>query len=195
MDVISSSIVNACSFFNFVEATATQTKRRFSDSMVSYSDYEATCADEKEQRTTLILRNVPYSCTQDHLFNLLNSQGFECCFDFLYMPTDLRNRSCFGYAFVNFTTPEEASRAMTRLNGFSNWPVSSQKVCVVDYSEREQGLDAYIVRFRNSPVMHADVPDEFKPHIYSNGKRAAFPEPTKPIRTMRAHGRVGRNNH
>ena len=33
----------------------------------------------------------------------------------------------------------------------------------MNWSHPYQGLDAHIERYRNSPVMHEDVPDEYKP--------------------------------
>ena len=39
--------------------------------------------------------------------------------------------------------------------------MSSQKVCEVCWGNPLQGLGAHIVRYRNSPVMHQSVPDEY----------------------------------
>jgi len=50
-----------------------------------------------------------------------------------------------------------------------------------------QGLPAHIDRYRNSPVMHESVEDEYKPAVFSpgTGDRAVFPPPTKKLRVPR----------
>jgi len=44
-----------------------------------------------------------------------------------------------------------------------------------------QGLAATIERYRNSPIMHQDVPDCYKPCMFQNGTRVCFAAPTKPV--------------
>jgi len=44
-----------------------------------------------------------------------------------------------------------------------------------------QGLAATIERYCNSPIMHQDVPDCYKPCMFQNGTRVCFPLPTKPV--------------
>jgi hypothetical protein len=47
----------------------------------------------EESRTTVMMRNLPYWLLQDKLQHLLNSHGFWCQFDFMYMPIDFFNWS------------------------------------------------------------------------------------------------------
>lgn len=44
-----------------------------------------------------------------------------------------------------------------------------------------------MLRYRDSPIMHGSVPDEFKPVIFEagTGRRVDFPEPTKKLRAPR----------
>jgi hypothetical protein len=114
------------------------------------------------------------------LLELLQSKGFTN-FDFLYLPFDFKRGSGLGYAFVNMVTHEEALRVMKDLAGFRDWKLRSGKVLQVTWSMPLQGLWANIERYRNSPVMHQDVPDQFKPLLLSNGVRVEFPAPTKPL--------------
>lgn len=51
-----------------------------------------------------------------------------------------------------------------------------------------QGLEAHVERYRNSPVMHEDVPDTFKPVLFANGVRISFPLPTRKLRAPRLIG-------
>merc|ERR1712226_203470 len=91
----------------------------------------------------------------------------------------------FGYAFVNFATHDAAVRAKRHFQGYCQWSVPSQKVCEVVWSGPVQGLPAHTERYRNSPVMHDSVPDEYKPVVFVNGNRVPFPPPTKRIRPPR----------
>eukprot|EP00439_Symbiodinium_sp_Y106_P038344 s1688_g4.t1 len=51
---------------------------------------------------------------------------------------------------------------------------------------------AHVERYRNSPVMHRSVPDEYKPVIFKNGVRKKFPRPTK--KGFKAHVERYRNS-
>ena len=47
-------------------------------------------------------------------------------------------------------------------------------------------VQAHVERYRNSPVMHRSVPDEYKPVIFKNGVRKNFPRPTKKVKAPTA---------
>ena len=132
--------------------------------------------------TTLMLRQLPPSFTRDMLADLLDAEGFAGAYDFIYMPMNLRSNTSFAYAFVNMTLPLEAERCRVRLSGFSRWPVPCECACVTSWADLQQGLVANIDRYRNSPVMHESVPDNYKPAIYAKGVRARFPPPTKALK-------------
>lgn len=132
--------------------------------------------------TTIMLRNIPNRYSQNSLIGLLDDRGFACRYDFVYLPMDFRNGVNLGYAFVNFAEPQDALGAMEAFNGFTGWFYESSKVCEVSWSHPHQGLEEHVERYRNSPVMHHCMPDEYKPMIFNRGVRAAFPPPTKAIR-------------
>mmetsp|Transcript_111891 Transcript_111891/g.229102 ORF Transcript_111891/g.229102 Transcript_111891/m.229102 type:complete len:116 (-) Transcript_111891:76-423(-) len=98
---------------------------------------------------------------------------------------NFRTSSSFGYAFVNFPATRHAERCYTALHGFTDWGTASDRVCEVSWSDNHQGLADHIARYQNSPVMHKSVQDEYKPAIFKNGKRIAFPLPTKTLRAPR----------
>jgi hypothetical protein len=116
---------------------------------------------------------------------MIDDAGFAGQYDFLYVPMDFMSRACYGYAFVNFTQPSDADRFWNTFNGFSQWAFPSRKTCRTFWSKPHQGLEANIARYRNSPVMHKDVPDEYKPMVLIDGVRSVFPPPTKTIRLPR----------
>lgn len=104
-------------------------------------------------------------------------------YDFAYLPVDFQSQAGLGYAFINFATVADAQLCFDRFEGFSNWKVPSEKVCTVTWSSPTQGLEAHIERYKNSPVMHGSLPDEWKPVLLQQGVRVAFPPPSKPIKT------------
>jgi hypothetical protein len=147
-----------------------------------------------EERTSIMLRNLPNDYTLTMLLALLDAEGFKARYDFAYLPVDFTRWAGFGYAFVNMVSHQDALAAWRHFQGFENWQVSSQKVCEVCWGDPLQGFAAHIERYRNSPVMHEGVPDGCKPAVFSEGRRIPFPLPTKRIRAPRAkqpgHGRM-----
>lgn len=133
-------------------------------------------------QTTVMLRNIPNRYTQGHLVDLLAENGFRSCFNFVYLPMDFRNGVNLGYAFVNLVTHNEAMRAMNVFQSFSAWYYESNKVCEVSWAHPHQGLEEHVERYRNSPVMHQSMPDDYKPMLFHNGVRIPFLPPTKAIR-------------
>jgi hypothetical protein len=138
-----------------------------------------------DTRTTVMLRNIPNRYDRNALLALLDEQGFATLYDFVYLPMDFRNGVSLGYAFVNFVTYPQALEAVNRFQNFRAWSFDSSKVCEVSWAHPHQGLDSHIERYRNSPVMHPSMPDEYKPAIFDGGKRISFPRPTKAIRAPR----------
>lgn len=149
------------------------------------------CEDNRDMRTTLMLRNVPKEYSRSALISLLNALGFAGCYDFVYMPMDFGTGCSLSYALVNLCSPEDAACLRSRVEGFSEWSTQSEKVCEVSWSDPHQGLAALVERYRNSPVMHASVPDEWKPAVFFSGTRGAFPAPSRPIKAPKARVRGG----
>ena len=54
---------------------------------------------------TFMMRNIPYRLTQPKLVELLNANGFQGRYDFLYVPSGARplrkGGSNLGYGFIN----------------------------------------------------------------------------------------------
>jgi len=138
-----------------------------------------------EGKTTVVIRNFPHSYTRDMVCELLNSKGFDGCYDFVYLPTDFLSWMAFGYAFINMKTHEDALRVMDDMEGFSDWGTPGGKECDVVWSDPYQGLAANIERYRNSPVMGATVHEIYKPLLILDGKVAPFPAPTKKLNPPR----------
>jgi len=140
---------------------------------------------EESERTTVMLRNLPNDYTRNMLLELLDNEGFEGRYNFVYLPMDFKRMAGLGYAFVNMETPEDAMEAWKHFDGFKQWTLQSMKVCEVAWGEPLQGLEQHIDRYRNSPVMHEEVDENFKPVLLNKGQRIPFPGPTKRIRPPR----------
>merc|ERR1712100_520562 len=110
--------------------------------------------------TTIMMRNIPNSYCREQLLDLISKQGFATCYDLVYLPLDLKKRVGLGYAFINFTSHEQAERFRKRFSGFSIWPSYSKKVCEVSWSDTLQGLGDNVECYRNISVMHPSVPDD-----------------------------------
>lgn len=150
-----------------------------------------------ESYTSIMMRRLPASYRRAELMHMLDSHGFQGSYDFLYLPVDFEKWVGFGYAFVNMVSNEEAVRAIRYFDGFSAFPGNAgadvdgtmAPACDVTWGEPLQGLKAHIERYRNSPVMHKGVPEQFKPITFSKGVKVKFPSPTARIRPPRLkHG-------
>lgn len=146
-------------------------------------------------KTTLLIKNVHTESKRDDLCRLLDVHGFKCQYDFIYVPANFKTMSSFGYAFVNFVNSVSAQQAMECFDDFA-WTFG-QKISTLEvtWSDPHQGLEIHVERYRNCPVMHSTVSDEYKPMLLRNGTRVAFPAPTKALSAPRDVRRkqVGKN--
>jgi len=139
-------------------------------------------------RTTVMLRNLPNNYNREMVMAMLDAEGFAGLYDFLYLPIDFKTEACLGYAFVNLVTPSGVPRFWDTFTGYKKWAFTSKKVCCVTWSGPHQGRDAHVDRYRNSPIMHSSVPEEYKPIVLEGGERIQFPAPTKTPKLPRTRG-------
>lgn len=127
-------------------------------------------------RTTLVFRRLPKNVTRTSLLEMLDTAGWKGLYDFVYLPMDFKKGKVFGYAIVNFISNSSAEQASAHFEGAG---------ANVDWSDSHQGLQELIQRYRDSPIMHASMPEISKPIIFSKGVVTAFPRPTKQIKAPR----------
>jgi len=141
----------------------------------------STLADSPvELKTTVMLRNVPYSEGQLGVLSLIEERGFGGRFDFFYAPLDFSSSNNLGYAFVNLPDPEAVSEFYAVFDGLrvdkEGWSQKDLQVCWA----RVQGLAPNVEHYRNSPVN--DMPENFWPMIFdASGKPLPFPRPDENI--------------
>jgi len=135
-----------------------------------------------------MLLNLPCDLMCDALLLVLNAHGFAGLYDFVYVPVDFESRRGKGFAFVNMITEEHMQRLVQVFHGYSGWSRGRRKICKVT-SSNVQGLRANVRRYRNSPVMGHDVPDIFKPVLFSGTQQVPFPKPTKCLPQIQPNGR------
>jgi hypothetical protein len=133
------------------------------------------------EQTGVCWMNLPNNYTRDELVALIDSYNFAGYYDFFCSPIDFTNKALLGYAFINFVSEEKATEFWDRFQDFTQWKLKSEKVSEVAWSE-DQGLHDCIERWRNSPVMHPDVPDTYRPLFFRDGQRVPFPAPTRKLK-------------
>lgn len=142
--------------------------------------------------TSLMLRNIPNNYSRSMLVDLFHARGFAGQFDLLYLPIDFKSTANLGYAFVNLVDHENVEFFWKAFEGFSAWASQgraaarrgTKKVGKVEWNE-VQGRDALVERFRDNPVMHPSVPEEYKPLLLTEGEDVAFPPPTRTLKAPR----------
>jgi len=139
----------------------------------------------EDQKTTVMLRNLPNDYTRDDLLVLLDAHGFQGRYDFVYLPVDFKRWAGLGYAFVNMVTHKDAASVMHHFHLFNDWTVSSSKAMECAWGYPLQGLEEHIERYKNSPVMHEQVDERWKPLIFKDGIRQTFPQNTRRLRPPR----------
>jgi len=126
-----------------------------------------------DQRTTVMVRNIPNKYTQQMLLQEINVNHKET-YDFFYLPIDFKNKCNVGYAFINFISPLSIVEFYEEFNGRKWKNFNSEKVCCISYA-RIQGKSSMISRFQNSSLMDKD--GEFQPLLFhSSGSNKGKPE-------------------
>jgi hypothetical protein len=99
----------------------------------------------EERRTTLMIKNVPNKFTNDIFLSIFNKE-FEDKFDLFLLPTDIKEKKNYGYAFINFINPLDIIYFFYRFNG-KKWPnTNSVKICEIVFS-KIQGINKMIKHY------------------------------------------------
>jgi RNA recognition motif-containing protein len=101
--------------------------------------------------TTLMIRGIPCSFSQEELLSVVDSAGLAGKYDFFYMPRAGKTTSNLGYAFINFVQSTHAWTCAYTFNDVRLDPSRSTKVCSVTVADI-QGITNLRKHFRRSVV-------------------------------------------
>jgi hypothetical protein len=117
--------------------------------------------NEKDQRTTLMIKNIPRNIIQSFLMDIINKK-FEGLFNFFYLPIDFIKKENAGYAFINFKNSKNIVDFYIEFNE-KPWPFCPNRKCFISYA-RIQGFRAITQHFSSSNIMLVNNGD-VKPYI------------------------------
>ena len=117
--------------------------------------------NEKDQRTTLMIKNIPRNILQSFLMDIINKK-FEGLFNFFYLPIDFIKKENAGYAFINFKNSKNIVDFYIEFNE-KPWPFCPNRKCFISYA-RIQGFRAITQHFSSSNIMLVNNGD-VKPYI------------------------------
>ena len=117
--------------------------------------------NEKDQRTTLMIKNIPRNIMQSFLMEIINKK-FEGLFNFFYLPIDFIKKENAGYAFINFKNSKSIVDFYIEFNE-KPWPFCPNRKCFISYA-RIQGFRAITQHFSSSNIMLVNNGD-VKPYI------------------------------
>merc|ERR1712137_468770 len=158
--------------------------------LLSGSDDDTPC---EGVNTTVMITRLPSDFTRDKFISMLDMEGFQGCYGFVYMPVDFNALTTYGFAFVNLSSHGLARRLRRHFHGYES-SFTEYTTLEAIWSDKDQGLEANIDRYRNSPVMHRSMPDDVKPMLFHMGQTMTFPSPTKTIKAPRIRGAKRQNS-
>lgn len=135
-----------------------------------------------EEVTTLMIRGIPCSFSQQALTSMLNDAGLKDKYDFFYLPRDGQKNSNLGYAFVNFVDVKSAEHCSTLFEGVQLDPFRSPKTCRISPGAI-QGLPGLWDHFRNTAVSCGSNGPQF---LNVKGKSQARHQKNKPSKGLDA---------
>lgn len=126
-----------------------------------------------------MLRNIPNKFTQATLLDEIDAEGFADKYDFFYLPMDVKNKTNVGYAFVNFTSPENMKLFQEKFQAYQFKKHQSLKIAAVTRAH-VQGLEGNIRQLGKKAVTQFDD-SEYRPIILRNGVRVEFEDMAKEL--------------
>jgi len=133
------------------------------------SAYQGNDTPPGKGMTSLMIRNLPRSYTEEVLLAQLESAFGIACVDFLYMPWNFKRDCNIGYAFVNFVKDTDALEFFLNNSG-RRWALEdATRPCCRIATAHVQGLAANVEHFAKMAV---DLPQSRRdPIVYLNGIR------------------------
>ena len=121
--------------------------------------------NEKDQRTTIMLKNIPREISQLFLMSFLNNK-YKGKFNFLYLPIDFIKRINVSYAFLNLKNSKDIIEIYLDLHD-KPWSFCKNKNAYISYA-RIQGFKSISEHFSKSNLINNELDKSFKPYINDN---------------------------
>lgn len=115
---------------------------------------------QEDQRTTLMIKNVPNKFTKEHFLSIFNKK-FEGKFNLFLLPTDVKEKKNYGYAFINFISSFYILNFYNTFHGKRWENTNSVKVCEIVYS-KIQGVPRMIKHYPVKVMFLKDYHEESK---------------------------------
>jgi hypothetical protein len=121
--------------------------------------------NEKDQRTTIMLKNIPREISQLFLMSFLNNK-YKGKFNFLYLPIDFVKKINVSYAFLNLKNSKDIIEIYLDLHD-KPWSFCKNKNAYISYA-RIQGFKSISEHFSKSNLINNELDKLFKPYINDN---------------------------
>lgn len=137
--------------------------RKASENLTKYVISLKAISQSTDNRTTLMIKNIPNKYTQSMLLDSINRNN-SLTFDFLYLPIDFKNKCNVGYAFINFIDFRYITSFYQEFDGKKWEKFNSEKICALSYA-RIQGRHNLEKHFQSSNIMIQEK--NMRPLIFS----------------------------
>eukprot|EP00931_Biecheleriopsis_adriatica_P063100 TRINITY_DN38170_c0_g1_i1.p1 TRINITY_DN38170_c0_g1~~TRINITY_DN38170_c0_g1_i1.p1 ORF type:complete len:444 (+),score=71.18 TRINITY_DN38170_c0_g1_i1:157-1332(+) len=135
-----------------------------------------------EEGTTIMIRNIPRSYTQDVLLlEVREFLGLSLLFDFFYLPWDAQHGCNAGYCFINFESPAFAQQAMQEFVRYRFKLHCGDRFGAASWA-RVQGLENNLKRLR----VRAMVCGNCSPVVMCKGEKVSFDSLVEKVRVQEA---------
>merc|ERR1711957_731187 len=118
----------------------------------------ATSPQFADSGAMVMFRNLPRALTRQMLLDVLDQQGFQGSYDFVYLPRDMRKLRCFGYAFINWVSVDHAIAVVQHFDCFCAWPVGARPCSAIMNSQTS--LASVLERLQDSAVLRPETLEE-----------------------------------
>jgi len=149
-------------------------------------------------RSTIMVRSVPRSCSQQNFLTDLDESGFYGTYNFMYLPFSFETKTNMGYAFVNFIDDDTAESFLRIWNETRLYSLPGKTPLPATYAD-VQGLDANVRRLMGDYKIARISNPSYQPLVFEDGCRVNFRHyaekldknaPTPQYKTRKHHGNV-----
>ena len=130
-------------------------------------DAESVAKLFSEDKTTVMMRNIPNRYTCEELLSEVMVAGFDCAFDFFYLPMDFKTKRNRGYGFINFHSAAIAKEFAMAFHRRQLSLYSSKKIVEVAPAVT-QGYVANMTKYFEKDSERIKN-DWFRPMLFSKG--------------------------